>query len=122
MKLHELGQGLVVSAFGIGCQVMCGENYGPADEDEGVATIRFALDLGVNFFDTSETYGHHRANEKLLGRAIRGRRHEAILCTKFGMQHQPNSDRYAVNSHPDIVAPSCDGSLRALGVDYIDLY
>ena len=121
MKRRTLGYGLEVSAFGIGCMPIT-DNYGPADEAEGVRTLRAALDAGVNFFDTAETYGHDSANEIIVGRALAGRRHEAVISTKFGMAHVPYTDQLTVDSRPEIVKPSCEGSLRRLNTDYIDLY
>jgi aryl-alcohol dehydrogenase-like predicted oxidoreductase len=114
------GQGLVVSALGLGCMGMS-QSYGPADEEESVATIHRALDLGVTFLDTADVYGLN-ANERLVGRAIAGRRDEVVLATKFGNQRRPDGSLIRINGEPDYVRQACDGSLRRLGVDHIDLY
>ncbi|HEU4557045.1 MAG TPA: aldo/keto reductase [Longimicrobium sp.] len=122
MEKRKLGgQGLVVSAQGLGCMGMS-EFYGPGDEAESIATIHRALDLGINFLDTADMYGPH-TNEELVGRAIRGRRGEVVLATKFGVVRDPsNPNVRGISGRPEYVRKSCDGSLRRLGVDYIDLY
>jgi aryl-alcohol dehydrogenase-like predicted oxidoreductase len=97
------------------------EFYGPADEVEAIATIHRALDLGVNFVDTADVYGPH-TNELLVGRAIRGRRKQVVLATKFGNVRGPDGTWLGVNGRPEYVRQACDGSLRRLGVDHIDLY
>jgi len=126
VKRHILGQGLEVSAFGVGCMPMTGDNYGAADEAEALRTLHLALDRGVNFWDTSETYGTENSNEILLGKVISERRDEVIIATKFGLRHEVRSDFFSnvikVDSRPEIIGPSCDASLRRLNVDYIDLY
>lgn len=111
--------GLTVSAQGLGCMSMTDFAYGPADADEAVATIHRALDLGVTFLDTADVYGLTE-NEKLVGRAIAGRRDEVVLATKFGNVYREG--RRGVDGSPAYVPEACDGSLARLGVDHIDLY
>ncbi|HKO85942.1 MAG TPA: aldo/keto reductase [Actinomycetota bacterium] len=113
------GQGLVVSALGLGCMGMS-QSYGPGDDQESVATIHRALDLGMTFLDTADVYGPY-TNERLVGRAIAGRRDEVVLATKFGNQRLDDGRR-VVNGKPDYVRQACDASLERLGVDHIDLY
>jgi aryl-alcohol dehydrogenase-like predicted oxidoreductase len=113
------GQGLVVSALGLGCMGMS-QSYGPGDDQESVATIHRALDLGMTFLDTADVYGPF-TNERLVGRAIAGRRDEVVLATKFGNQRLDDGRR-VVNGKPDYVRQACDASLERLGVDHIDLY
>jgi aryl-alcohol dehydrogenase-like predicted oxidoreductase len=122
MEQRALGtQGLTVSAEGLGCMGMS-EFYGSADEAEAVATIHRALDLGVNFLDTADMYGPY-TNELLVGEAISGRRDEVVLATKFGIVRDPNDPTVrGVNGRPEYVHKACDGSLRRLAVDHIDLY
>jgi aryl-alcohol dehydrogenase-like predicted oxidoreductase len=96
--------------------------YGPTDDEESTATIYRALELGVDFFDTSDMYGPH-TNEVLLGKALAGRRDEAVIATKFGIVRDPDEPtKRAVNGRPEYVRQACDGSLQRLGVDHIDLY
>jgi aryl-alcohol dehydrogenase-like predicted oxidoreductase len=97
------------------------EFYGPGDEDESIATIRRALDLGISFLDTADMYGPF-TNEKLVGRAIAGRRDEVVLATKFGNERRPDGTRLGINGRPEYVLKACDASLERLGVDHIDLY
>lgn len=115
-KLREL----TVSALGLGCMGMS-EFYGEADEQESIRVIHRALDLGVTFLDTADMYGVGR-NEELVGRAIRGRRDEVVLATKFGNVRGPNGERLGINGRPEYVRQACDASLKRLGVDHIDLY
>ncbi|MEE9927219.1 aldo/keto reductase [Microvirgula aerodenitrificans] len=124
MKTRTLGQqGLNVSAIGLGCMGMS-FGYGAADEQEAIATLQRAIDLGVSFLDTAEVYGPY-TNETLLGRAIRGRRDQVVLATKFGfniLPHGQGAERMAgVDSRPEHVHEAVEGSLRRLGVDCIDL-
>jgi aryl-alcohol dehydrogenase-like predicted oxidoreductase len=121
MKQRKLGpQGLSVSALGLGCMGMS-EFYGTTDEDESVATIRRAIELGVTFLDTADMYGPF-TNEKLVGRAIEGRRDEVTIATKFGNVRGEDGSFQGVNGRPEYVHEACDGSLSRLGVDHIDLY
>ena len=121
MEKRTLGsQGLVVSALGLGCMGMS-EFYGTADEGESLATIYRALELGVNFLDTADEYGPF-TNERLVGKAIKGRRDQVVLATKFGNERREDGSFVRINGRPDYVRAACDGSLRRLGVDYIDLY
>ena len=114
------GQGLVVAELGLGCMGMS-QSYGPADEQESVATIHRALELGMTFLDTADMYGPF-TNERLVGRAIAGRRDEVVLATKFGNQRRADGSFVRVNGEPDYVRRACDESLERLGVDHIDLY
>ena len=120
MNHRVLGGDLEVSEQGLGCMGMS-EFYGAGDDAESVATIREALDLGVNFLDTADMYGPF-ANERLVGRAIAGRREEVVLATKFGNQRGEDGSFLGVNGHPDYVRGACDDSLARLGVEHIDLY
>jgi aryl-alcohol dehydrogenase-like predicted oxidoreductase len=117
MKRRQL-RDLEVSAIGLGCMGMS-EFYGPSDDEESVATIRHALDVGVTFLDTSDMYGSGH-NEELVGRAIAGRRDEVQLATKFAIRRQ--NDQRSIDNSPEWIHEACDGSLRRLGVDRIDLY
>lgn len=120
MKQRRLGQGLEVSEQGLGCMGMS-EFYGIGDDQESIATIHEALDLGVNFLDTADMYGPFK-NEELVGRAIAGRRDEVVLATKFGNERGVDGSFIGVNGRPEYVRAACDASLQRLGVDYIDLY
>jgi aryl-alcohol dehydrogenase-like predicted oxidoreductase len=121
MEQRTLGsQGLRVSAIGLGCMVMS-QLYGPADEQESVATIHRALDLGVSFLDTADMYGPF-TNERLVGRAIAGHRDEVVLATKFGNEHRPDGSWVGINGRPEYVRSACDASLERLGVEHVDLY
>jgi aryl-alcohol dehydrogenase-like predicted oxidoreductase len=120
MQKRRLGQGLEVSAIGLGCMGMS-EFYAGRDEAESMATIHRALDLGVTFLDTADMYGVGR-NEELVGRAIRGRRGEVVLATKFGNMRSPDGGFLGVNGRPEYVRQCCEASLARLGVDVIDLY
>jgi len=121
MKTRRLGKGgPVVSAMGLGCMGMS-EFYGPRDEAESVATIHRALDLGIRLLDTADVYGPH-TNEELVGRAIRGRRQEVFLATKFGILRSADPTYRGVCGRPEYVRSACEASLKRLGVDVIDLY
>jgi aryl-alcohol dehydrogenase-like predicted oxidoreductase len=122
MIYRKLG-GLQVSALGLGCMPMAGIGtamYGKADHRESIATLERAIELGVTFFDTAEVYGPY-INEELLGQAIRGRRDRLVIATKFGFKIEDGGYR-GVDSSPENVRRACEGSLKRLGIDTIDLY
>jgi aryl-alcohol dehydrogenase-like predicted oxidoreductase len=121
MKQRKIGnQGLTVSALGLGCMGMS-EFYGMRDDQESMATIHRALDLGLNFLDTADMYGCGE-NEKLVGKTIKDRRPEVILATKFGNVRDAQGKYLGVSGRPEYVRQCCDGSLKRLGVEQIDLY
>jgi aryl-alcohol dehydrogenase-like predicted oxidoreductase len=122
MKKRTLGRsGLQVSALGLGCMGMS-EFYGPHDDAESIATIQAALDAGIDFVDTSDAYGPH-TNEELVGRAVRGRRHQVVIATKFGIVRDPAQPAVrSLNGRAGYVKSACEASLRRLGIDTIDLY
>ncbi len=121
MQYRTLGNSpLTVSAIGLGCMGMSGI-YGPTDEAESIAVIHHALDLGLNFLDSSDMYGWGH-NEELVGRALKGRRQDAVLATKFGQVRSPDGKGNLVNGRPDYVERACHASLKRLGVEVIDVY
>ena len=123
MLKRNLGDGLAVSALGLGCMGMAGTSaamYGAVDEAEAVATVHRAIDLGITFFDTAEVYGPY-ANEELLGRAIAGRRDGLVIATKFGFRIVDGKSA-GTNSRPENVRAVCEASLKRLNIDTIDLF
>ena len=122
MEKRQLGRsGLTVSAIGLGCMGMS-DFYGPRDDAQSIDTLNRALELGVTFWDTSDAYGPHR-NEELVGRAIRGRRDQVTVATKFGIVRTPDDPaRREISGRPEYVRSACEASLKRLGTDVIDLY
>ncbi len=120
MQTRTLGQGLVVSAEGLGCMGMS-DFYGGRDEHEAISTIHKALEEGVTLLDTADMYGPF-TNEMLVGKAVAGRRDGVVLATKFGNERNPDGSFVGINGRPEYVRTACDASLKRLGVDVIDLY
>src|SRR5689334_1918525 len=121
MQNVQLGRhGLPVSRQGLGCMGMS-DFYGATDDSESIATIQRALELGVTLLDTADMYGPF-TNEKLVGKAIAGKRDQVVVATKFGNVRGENGERLGIKGTPDYVKQACDASLQRLGVDHIDLY
>jgi aryl-alcohol dehydrogenase-like predicted oxidoreductase len=120
MDKRKLGsQGLVVAELGLGCMGMS-EFYGARDDNESIATLHRAIELGIDFFDTSDMYGPHH-NEELVGRTFRPLRDRVIIATKFGIVRHPDGRR-EINGRPEYVRSACDASLKRLGIEHIDLF
>src|SRR3954471_18712038 len=120
MEKRTLGRGLEVSAMGLGCMGMS-EFYGRADEGEAIRTIHRAVELGIDFLDTADMYGPF-TNERLVARAIAGRRDEFVVATKFGNVRGEDGSFKGIDGRPEYVRSACEGSLERLGIDHIDLY
>lgn len=121
MRSITLGRtGLTISALGLGCMGMS-ENYGPSDDAGSLKVLARALDLGINFWDTADSYGPFH-NEELIGKFLAGRREQVIIATKFGFVRSGDPDAPAIDNSPDYIRRACEGSLRRLGVEAIDLY
>ena len=120
MQMRLLGGDLNVSAIGLGCMGMS-DFYGASNEKEAIEVIHYALDHGINFLDTADMYGPFK-NEKLVGKAIKERRKDVIIATKFGNERNPDGTWVGINGKPEYVKKACEASLKRLGVDYIDLY
>lgn len=120
MQTRKLHNDLTVSAIGLGCMGMS-DFYGASNESEAIDVIHYALDHGVNFLDTADVYGPF-TNEKLVGKAIKNRRNEVVLATKFGNVRNSDGSWVGINGKPEYVKEACEASLKRLGVDHIDLY